>query len=94
MSQPGFYNGKNKDNNTFEIENICVKAEYQNKGIELAVLKEILFEHKEQNIKLQVFKINERAIKLYEKMGFEKVDETETHYIMKKINQNYMKECK
>ncbi len=78
----GFYNGKVKDNNTFEIGNICVKLEYQNKGIETAVLKEIIFEHKEQNIKLQVFKINEKAIKLYEKMGFEKVNETETHYIM------------
>ncbi len=78
----GFYNGKNKDNNTFEIGNICVKPEYQNKGIGTAVLKEILFEHKEQNIKLQVFKINEKAIKLYEKMGFKKEDETETHYIM------------
>lgn len=78
----GFYNGKDKDNNTFEIGNICVKPEYQNKGIGTAVLKEILFEHKEQNIKLQVFKINENAIKLYEKMGFEKTDETETHYMM------------
>lgn len=78
----GFYNGKDKDNNIFEIGNICVKPEYQNKGIGTAVLKEILFEHKEQNIKLQVFKINENAIKLYEKMGFEKTDETETHYIM------------
>lgn len=78
----GFYNGKDKDNNTFEIGNICVKPEYQNKGIGTAVLKEILFEHKEQNIKLQVFKINDKAIKLYEKMGFKKEDETETHYIM------------
>lgn len=78
----GFYNGKDKDNNIFEIGNICVKPEYQNKGIGTAVLKEILFEHKGQNIKLQVFKINENAIKLYEKMGFEKTDETETHYIM------------
>lgn len=78
----GFYNGKVKDNNTFEIGNICVKPEYQNKGIGTAVLKEILFEHKEQNIKLQVFKTNEKAIKLYEKMEFKKEDETKTHYIM------------
>ncbi len=80
----GFYHGKDKDNNTFEIGNICVKPEYQNKGIGTAVLKEILFEHKGQDIKLQVFKINEKAIKLYERAGFEKIDETETHYIMKK----------
>lgn len=82
----GFYNGKNKDDNTFEIGNICIKPEYQNKGIGTAVLKEILFEHKKQNIKLQVFKINKKAIKLYEKMEFKKEEETETHYIMKKIN--------
>lgn len=33
----GFYNGKDKDNNIFEIGNICVKPEYQNKGIGTAV---------------------------------------------------------
>lgn len=79
----GFYNGKDKDDNTFEIGNICVKSEYQNKGIGTAVLKEILFEHKEKEISLLVFKDNP-VIKLYERMGFEKTDETETHYIMKK----------
>lgn len=78
----GFYSGKAKDNDTFEIGNICVKPEYQNKGIGTAVLKEILFEHKGQNIRLQVFKINDKAIRLYEKIGFKKEDETKTHYIM------------
>ena len=29
-------------------------------------------------------RFNEKAIKLYEKMGFKKEDETETHYIMEK----------
>ena len=80
----GFYNGKEIENNTFEIGNICIKPEYQNIGIGSAILKEIIFENKGKNIKLQVFKINERAIKLYEKMGFEKIDENETHYIMMK----------
>ena len=84
MNQYGFYNGKEIENNTFEIGNICVKPEHQNKGIGTAILKEIIFESKGKNIKLQVFKINERAIKLYEKMGFEKVEETKTHYIMMK----------
>ena len=84
MNQSGFYNGKEIEDNTFEIGNICIKPEYQNKGIGTTVLKEILFECKEKNIKLQVFKINERAIKLYEKMGFEKTDENTTHYIMMK----------
>ena len=43
-----------------------------------------MFENKGKSIKLQVFKINEKAIKLYEKMGFEKMNETQTHYIMMK----------
>lgn len=82
----GFYNGKDKDEETYEIGNICIKQEHQNKGIGTAILKEIFFEHKKQNIKLQVIKINEKAIKLYEKVGFKKLNETETHYIMKKIS--------
>ena len=81
----GFYNGKAKDDNTFEIGNICIKPEYQNKGIGTAVLKEILFENKGKEIILQCFKENP-AIKLYERMGFETMNETETHYIMEKQN--------
>ena len=84
MNQYGFYNGKEIENNTFEIGNICIKPEYQNEGIGTAILKEIIFENKGKNIKLQAFKINERAIKLYEKMGFERTDENKTHYIMMK----------
>ena len=83
MRQFGFYNGKDKSNNTFEIDNICIKPKYQNKGIGTAILKEILFENKYKDISLQCFKDNP-VIQLYERMGFEKVDETETHYIMKK----------
>ena len=82
MKWYGFYNGKEIEDNTFEIGNICIKQEYQNKGIGTAILKEIIFENKGKNIKLQVFKINKRAIKLYEKMGFERTYENNTHYIM------------
>lgn len=81
----GFYNGKNKDNNTFEIENICIKSEYQNKGIETALLEELLFENKDKEINLLVFKENS-IINLYERIGFNKKDETKTHYIMEKQN--------
>ena len=80
----GFYNGKEKDNNTFEIGNICIKPEYQNKGIGTAILKEILFENKDKDIVLQCFKDN-YVIKLYDRMGFVKTGETETHFIIKKF---------
>ena len=79
----GFFNGKDKDDKTFEIGNICLKPEYQNKGIGTAVLKEILFEHKEQEIILQCFKEN-RAINLYQKLGFKRIEENDTHIKMKK----------
>ncbi len=79
----GFYNGKTKDDKSFEIGNICIIPEYQNKGIGTAVLKEILFENKDKDIILQCFKENP-ASKLYERMGFKKERETQTHYIMKK----------
>ena len=40
----GFFDGKNIDNDIFEINNICISLEYQNKGIEIAILEEILME--------------------------------------------------
>ena len=80
----GFYNGKTKDNKSFEIGNICIMPEFQNKGIGTAVLKEIVFENKEKDIVLNCFK-EDSTIGTYEKMGFEKIMETKQHYIMKKI---------
>ena len=83
----GFYNGKNKDDNTFEIANICIMPEYQNNGIGTAVLKEILFENNDKDVFLQCFK-ESSAINLFEMMGFKKKTETQTHYIMKKSRNN------
>lgn len=79
----GFYNGKTKDNKSFEIGNICIMPEFQNKGIGTAVLKEIVFENKEKDIVLNCFK-EDSTIGAYEKMGFEKTIETKSYYILKK----------
>ncbi len=81
----GFWNGKETNECTFEIGNICVKPAYQKRGIGTAILKKILMENKGKNIMLQCFKHNP-AIKLYERMGFEKIEETNTHIVMKKTN--------
>lgn len=83
MKQYGFYNGKNLKDQSYEIINICIKPEYQNKGIGTAILNEILFENSEKEIILYCFKENP-VIKLYKRLGFEKCGETETHYQMKK----------
>ena len=79
----GFFDGKNIDNDIFEIKNICISLEYQNKGIEKAILEEILFENKDKKVKLQCFKSNP-AISLYNKLGFQTVGETKSHYEMEK----------
>ena len=79
----GFFDGKNIDNDIFEINNICISLEYQNKGIEKAILEEILFENKDKKVKLQCFKSNP-AISLYNKLGFQTVGETKSHYEMEK----------
>ena len=39
----GFYNEKKIDDNTYELGNICIIPEYQNKGIEKAILEEKIF---------------------------------------------------
>jgi GNAT superfamily N-acetyltransferase len=77
----GFYNGKELSNGIYEIGNICIKEEYQNKGIGTQVLKDIIDLHKDQDIQIQYFKDNPVG-KLYERLGFIKSGETNTHYQM------------
>ena len=57
----GFYNGCAIEN-TYEIGNICIVPEYQNRGIGTAVLKDVLAENAGKKITLQYFKQNPRWI--------------------------------
>ena len=77
----GFFDGCNILNGDYQINNICLLPEFQGKGIGGKFLEKVIAEHKDQNIHLKVFKQN-RAKKLYEKLGFVVCDETETQYIM------------
>lgn len=42
----GFFDGKILEDNTFRIDNIFIIKEYQNKGIDEAISRELLFENK------------------------------------------------
>lgn len=75
----GFYNGCNLEDGSYEIGNICILPEYQGKGIGTQVLKDILQEHKQQDVHIQCFKKNPVA-KLYERLGFVLEGESEFHY--------------
>ena len=68
-----------------EIENIEILPRYQNLGIGSYLINQIkqkITAQKKQII-LQVFKINQKAIKFYAKHGFIKFDESETHFKMR-----------
>ena len=77
----GFYNGEIIANGNYEIENICIIPQYQNKGIGSKILKEKLEENKNRDIVIQYFKQNPVG-KLYERLGFTPNGETEYHYKM------------
>lgn len=77
----GFYNGEQLDEYTYEVGNICIIPEYQGKGIGTKLLKGILEEHKEEDVKIQYFKQNPVG-KLYERLGFIPSGETDYHYQM------------
>lgn len=59
-----------------EIDNICVKEEYQNKGIGTKLMSYLVSEaihNKVVNITLEVRVSNSKAINLYKKFGFREV---------------------
>jgi len=57
---------------------------FQNKGIGTKIIQNVLNEshRKNKTVRLQVLKIN-RAKTLYNRLGFEVYDETETHFLMR-----------
>ena len=78
----GFYNGCTTDNK-YEIGNICIIPEYQNRGIGTDILKEVLSENQGKEIIIQYFKQNPVG-RLYERLGFKLIGETQFHYQMVK----------
>ncbi|MBA4185763.1 MAG: GNAT family N-acetyltransferase [Acidobacteria bacterium] len=63
------------------LASIRLSPEFQNKGIGTQIIKNLLAES-EKPVKLQVLKVNP-ARALYERLGFEVVGETDTHFLMK-----------
>lgn len=78
----GFYNACENDY-MYEIGNICIVPEYQNRGIGTAILQNVITEHADKDIHLQYFKQNPVG-RLYERLGFQRIGETSYHYQMKR----------
>lgn len=85
-SDIGFYNEVVVEDK-YEIGNICIAPEYQNKGLGTAILKELLKKNTDKSVTLQYFKSNPVG-RLYERLGFKIIGETEYHYQMVKDKQN------
>lgn len=73
----------NKTDTSIHICNLLILPLYQGKGIGTNILKDIIKSRDNGTVvELGVFKVNERAKNLYDRIGFEVVGETETHFMM------------
>lgn len=78
----GYYRFYRNENGVMEIDDLYLFPEYQNQGIGTAVLQRCCASV-EEPVMLYVFLRNERAVSLYQQLGFE-ITETihDTRYIM------------
>ena len=67
-----------------ELNQMFVMPEYQSKGIGRRCVSLIIEEahHLGLPVRLRVMKVNPRASALYERLGFARIGETATHYLM------------
>ena len=63
------------------LDEIYLDEEYRNKGIGTSIIKNIIKNN--TIIYLWVYKNNKEAFRLYEKLGFTVIEETESRYFMK-----------
>jgi len=68
-----------------EIHTLCVAPEYQGQGIGTYITQALVnaAEASGRGVVLSVLKANERARRLYERLGFEVVGESSHHYHMR-----------
>lgn len=74
-----------KRDNIFEFERLYILPAEQSKGYGSLVIGKILARAQKERIQeifCKVYKVNERAIALYQRMGCEIVEELELHYRM------------
>ena len=69
---------------SIHLLNLLIRDTAQGKGIGTNILKDMILQSRLTNrkIELQVFKINDGARRLYQKLGFSIIAETEFHYQM------------
>ena len=73
-----------KTDTEFQLQELYLQPEHQSRGIGSHLIRLLFAEAERQMkpVKLTVLKVNLRARQLYERLGFEVVGETSTHYVM------------
>lgn len=66
------------------LDEIYIEEPYRNKGLGKYILKDII-SNRDKNIYLWVYKDNVKAIKLYNELGFNIKDETDSRYYMEHL---------
>jgi ribosomal protein S18 acetylase RimI-like enzyme len=68
----------------FYLQEIYLQPEHQSRGIGSHLIRLLLeyAERKGKPVKLQVLRVNPRARRLYELLGFRLIGETDKHYLM------------
>lgn len=70
-----------------EIDDLCIYKQFRNLGIGSKVINSIISNYSKP-VFLYVFKKNIDALRLYNKLGFNIIEELETRYIMQLSNSN------
>lgn len=75
-----------RNEKSINIDEIQILPEYQSKGIGTLVFSDIIANAQKEKTEttLRVLKVNFVAQKFYNKLGFEKIGDTETHFLLSK----------
>lgn len=70
------------------VTEIHILPDYQGAGIGSDIIRNIISkaEDKNKSTTIGCFKDNVNAVKLYKRLGFEMINETETHFVMKTVS--------
>jgi ribosomal protein S18 acetylase RimI-like enzyme len=75
-----------RNKTSINIDEIQLLPEYQSRGIGTLILSDIIASAQKAKIEItiRVLKVNYIAQKFYDKLGFEKTGDTETHFLLKR----------
>ncbi len=79
----GLFTFIKEENGDYLIGMFAILPEWQNHGLGTKILKDIILEHPNTRFHLKTYQENPARF-LYERMGFHKYDETDTHWLMER----------